>query len=49
MDVEVLSKGLLKCDEIMTAAFGASIFKYLTISSYADGYMKRNGVYDGVK
>ena len=49
MDVTVLYQGLIRCDQIMTQAFGASIFNYLTISSYADDYMKRNGVYDGVK
>lgn len=38
----------MKCDQIMTETFGASIFNYLTISSYADDYMKRNGVYENV-
>lgn len=47
-DVQVLYDGLMKCDEIMTETFEASIFDYLTISSYADNYMIRNKVYEGV-
>jgi hypothetical protein len=47
-DVQVLHDGLIACDKIMSENFGASIFNYLTISSYADDYMYWNGVYTGV-
>jgi hypothetical protein len=33
-------------DKLLLENFGAGVYGYLTISSYADHYMARMGVYD---
>ena len=47
-DVLVLEAGIKKYDELMKREFDMSVFDSLTISSYANKYMAKNGAFDNV-